>query len=271
MAVQQAAFRYMGSKWRIAPWIISHFGPHRYYIEVFGGSAAVLLRKPPEQNEVYNDLNGEVFNFFRVVRDKNQVAELQRLLDLTPYSHDEAALSFEPSDDPIEGARRFFVRANLMFGSGSLFEKNPTSSFETRPVGGVFPSAKFRDKTAQLQAISGRFRHVVVENRPALDLIRIHDRPDTLFYLDPPYVSETFGPRHQYPCNMTDDDHRELAAALHQIRGQAIISGYSCALYQELYQDWHMETRKAISFKSTERQECIWIKPGSAAQGRLFD
>ncbi|HFC10149.1 MAG TPA: DNA adenine methylase, partial [Chloroflexi bacterium] len=79
--------RYHGAKWKIAPWIIQHFPPHTTYVEVFGGSAGVLLRKPPAPIEVYNDLDGEVVNFFRVLRERPE--ELARAVEFTPYARAE--------------------------------------------------------------------------------------------------------------------------------------------------------------------------------------
>jgi DNA adenine methylase len=79
--------RYHGGKWRLAPWIMAHFPPHAMYVEPFGCGAAVLLRKPPSRQEIYNDLDGEVVNVFRVLRDPAQAERLARLLALTPVRH----------------------------------------------------------------------------------------------------------------------------------------------------------------------------------------
>jgi DNA adenine methylase len=114
--VSHPLIRYHGAKWRLAPWIISHFPKHRIYVEPFGGSGSVLLRKKQSEIEVYNDLDGEIVNLFRVARDNGE--ELSRLVYLTPYSREEFVKSFEPSDDPIEQARRTVVRSFQGFGSG---------------------------------------------------------------------------------------------------------------------------------------------------------
>ena len=96
--------RYHGGKWRIAPWVIGHFPAHRVYVEPFGGAAGVLLRKPPAAAEIYNDLDGEIVNVFRVLRDPNLNEQLARLCYLTPYSRAEHDLAQEPSTDPLEQA-----------------------------------------------------------------------------------------------------------------------------------------------------------------------
>lgn len=118
--MHRSAIRYHGGKYRLAPWIISHFVPHRVYTEVYGGAAGVLLRKPPAAAEVYNDLDGEIVNFFRVLRNPMQARELERLLRLTPYTREEHELSSLSDCDPIEQARRTLIRANMSFGSTSL-------------------------------------------------------------------------------------------------------------------------------------------------------
>lgn len=106
------ALRYHGSKWRAAPWIIAHLpDDHDVYIEPFGGSAAVLLQKARSPIEVYNDLDGDVVNFFRLLRE--QPDELIRAIHWTPFAHAEQQLSREPADDPLEAARRFYVRSHL--------------------------------------------------------------------------------------------------------------------------------------------------------------
>lgn len=109
--------RYHGGKWLLAEWIISNFPPHRVYVEPFGGAASVLLQKRRTYAEIYNDLDGEVVNLFRVVRDDG--LRLRQMLELTPFARDEFKLSYETSDDPIEQARRTVVRSFMGFGSNS--------------------------------------------------------------------------------------------------------------------------------------------------------
>ena len=107
--VTRPPIRYHGGKFRIASWVISHFPAHECYVEPFGGGAGVLLQKTPAPFEVLNDLDGEVVNFFRVLRERP--GELVRVIQLTPWSREEQRLSFEPASDPLERARRFYVRS----------------------------------------------------------------------------------------------------------------------------------------------------------------
>ncbi len=116
-AVERPALRYHGAKFRLAPWVLKHFPPHGTYVEPFDGAAGVLLQKPRSYAEVYNDLDGEMVNFFRVLRNTGQRAALVEALALTPYHRDEFDLAWEPTEDPIEQARRLCVRAQVGFGS----------------------------------------------------------------------------------------------------------------------------------------------------------
>jgi len=103
--------RYHGGKWRLAPWIISHFPRHRFYVEPFGGVASVLLRKPRSFHEVYNDLDGNLVNLLSVLRDETTRNKLIEDLRLTPFAREEFVLARRDADDPIERARRTIVRS----------------------------------------------------------------------------------------------------------------------------------------------------------------
>lgn len=114
----RAIFRYPGSKWSIAQWIISHF-PEGYekmvYLEPFAGSGAVFFNKKPGAVETINDLDSDIVNLFRILREKPE--ELKRVLELTPYSREEYDLSFQPCDDPLEKARRYMVKTTQAIGA----------------------------------------------------------------------------------------------------------------------------------------------------------
>jgi DNA adenine methylase len=102
---------------------------------------------------------------------------------------------------------------------------------------------------------------VQIENRPAIDMIRLYDSPQTLFYCDPPYLHETRGDSGAYGYEMEQDDHHELAQALHRVIGKAAISGYRCDLMDTLYQDWRRfdaDEKLCHSIKKM-RQECVWM------------
>lgn len=115
--ITRPVMRYHGAKFRLAPWVMQFFPDHFTYVEPFGGAAGVLLQKPRSYSEVYNDIDDEISNVFRVLQDKDMAADLQRLLLVTPYSRAEFEISYEPTDDPVECARRVLIRSHMGFGS----------------------------------------------------------------------------------------------------------------------------------------------------------
>lgn len=267
--------RYHGGKWRLAPWIISHFPAHRIYVEPFAGAASVLLRKPRSYAEVYNDLDGEVVNLFRVLRNPAQARELVRLVKLTPYAREEFDLSYIVDGDPVEQARRTLFRAAAGHATGAQgkygtgFRNNTTRAHST-------PADNWRDFPAVLEQVVERLRGVVIESRPAADLVRIFDGSETLFYCDPPYPFSTRNQRSAgdvYRHEMTDDDHRQMAVMLKSLKGMVIVSGYPCDLYDdELFSDWRRVDRPAFGDGAVKRTEVLWISPNvTPATMSLFD
>lgn len=262
--------RYHGGKFQLAPWIISHFPDHRIYTEVFGGGASVLLRKKRSYAEVYNDLDGEIVNIFRVLRDPAQSKELQHQLELTPFSRDEFNAAYEPADDPVEQARRTMIRSFMGHGSDGATGEYRTGfrGNTTRP--GTTPSHDWGNFAAYIPLFHQRIKGVVIENKNALDVLKSNDYPNALHYVDPPYLFSTRSERatraNAYRHELTDDQHRELATVLHGLKGMVVLSGYPSPLYSELYPNWHCITREARADQALERIECLWLNPAATRQ-----
>jgi DNA adenine methylase len=263
MPVSRPIIRYHGGKWLLAPWIIDHFSEHHTYVEPFGGGGSVLLRKPRSYAEIYNDLDGDVVNLFRMARDHGK--DLRRLLQLTPFAREEFEASYEPSPDPLERARRMVVRSLQGFGSAAASgERTGFRSSSTRT--GTSPAVDWRNYPDALVATIDRLQGVVVESRDALEVMAYHDRPETLHYVDPPYVHSTRSDkvRHNdtgksYRHELTDDQHQRLAEFLLGLRGKVLLSGYRCPLYDELFVGWHRVERHAFADGARERIECLWL------------
>lgn len=260
--VTRPLLRYYGGKWRIAPQIIAQFPAHDVYVEPFGGGGSVLLQKPRASTEVYNDLDGEVCNVFRQMRDNGEL--MTRLLNLTPFSREEFDISYEPTLDPVEAARRFIFRAAAGIGSDSAF----------RPAGFRLSLADGKHNTAQSwgnraeawAAITARLQGVIIEHRPAVDVMRAFDRAGVLHYVDPPYIhTSRRSARAKYRHEMTDADHEALAECLHGLRGSVILSGYCSPLYRRLYKDWRRVDMAARDGANNERKEVLWISPRTPA------
>ncbi|WP_023873968.1 MULTISPECIES: DNA adenine methylase [Pandoraea] len=253
--------RYHGGKWRLAPWIIQHLPSHRVYVECFGGGASVLLRKPRSYAEIYNDLDGEVANLFRVCRDHGE--RLALACELTPFARKEFVCAYEPAEDPIEQARRTLIRSFMGFGSAGAsgqatgFRANSNRS-------GTTPAHDWMNYPDCLRAVIGRLRGVVIENRDAVACMRQHDGPETLHYVDPPYVHSTrklatHAPAYRHEMN--DDQHRELAESLCGLQGMVVLSGYRCDLYDELFKGWARIDGRAHADGARPRVESLWLSP----------
>lgn len=268
-AITRPALRYHGGKFRLAPWILQFFPPHRIYTEAFGGAAGVLLQKPRSYAEVYNDLDGDVVNFFRVLRDPAQRARLIESCLLTPYARDEFDQAWETTSDAIESARRLAIRAQMGFGSAGA----------TKGSTGLRSDTKRRYTTAQMDwtsypsaiAAAGlRFSGILIENRPAIDVLQQHDTPQTLHFVDPPYVHETRVLRSQggYRHELSDDDHDDLLGVILELEGFVVLCGYETDLYNDRLECWekHSTAARISAGRGTAiRQEVVWLNPACSA------
>lgn len=263
------ALRYHGAKWRLAPWILSHFPGHDRYVEPYGGSAAVLLRKPRSGGEVYNDLDDQVVNVFRVLQDPALAEQLRRRLVLTPYSRSEFKRAYEPATDAVDAAAKMVIRATMGFGSAGMTRRHVTGFRSRATARHAMPAAEWATWPDCVPAFVQRLRGVVIENRPALEILAQHDSLETLFYVDPPYVAATRCPRTQangryqqfYRHDLVDADHEQLAERLHALRGLVLLSGYPSPLYVKLYAGWEFVDTRARTDGGDARVERLWFNP----------
>lgn len=259
--------RYHGGKWILAPWIIEHMPRHRVYTETFGGAASVLLRKERSYAEVYNDLDGEIVNLFTQARDNGPA--LRDNLFYTPYARQEFTLAYEPSDDPLEQARRTVVRSFMGFGSNAAMGRATGFRANSNRSGNT-PAHDWKNYAECFEAITERLRGVVIENRPALQVMAAHDSAETLHYVDPPYVLTTRqDARNDYKYELDESGHTDLAEFLRTLKGAVMVSGYRCDLYDSLFEGWHRVDRAALADGSAKRTESLWIS-ANHIPARLF-
>ncbi len=114
-----------------------------------------------------------------------------------------------------------------------------------------------------LPDVHARLRRVLIENIPAVDLIRREDAPGTLFYCDPPYLHETRKSTAAYAFEMTEACHRELLDVLGKCKGKVMLSGYPSELYERSLGDWTRYTfdlpNNAATGKEKRREtEVVW-------------
>jgi len=271
-APSRAVLRYFGGKWSLAPWVLSHLPKrHRIYVEPFGGAASVLLRKVRSDVEVYNDLDDEIVGLFRVLQDPAQCAQLFRTLRRTPYSRREFELAFVASADPVVRAQRTVVRAFQSFHHSSVFDSKKRSFADAlhRTGTGKGKIGEWSTYPRALAAVHRRLQGVGIECRDALAVIKAQDTPQTLFFIDPPYVQSTrssTGYRHE----LTDARHVELLDTIKAVQGMVVLAGYPSQLYDQALAGWTRVERPHRAAGSTRtRTEVLWISPSAVSQLNL--
>lgn len=265
--IKRPALRWHGGKFMLAPWICDHLPPHRVFVEPFGGAASVLLRKPRSYAEVYNDLDSDVVNLFRVLRSES-AAKLVDAVAMTPFSRDEHAEAYLPADDPVERARRLIVRSFMGFGSNGAHRATGFRANSNRS--GTTPARDWINYPDVIPAIVERLRGVIIENRDAVEVMKAHDGPSTLHYVDPPYLPETRDAGQDYAHEMTVADHKNLLAFLQTVEGMVVLSGYPSNLYDEALQDWKRIERDALADGARRRTEVLWINENAVFAEGLF-
>jgi len=205
-----------------------------------------------------------VANFFRVLRDQKD--KLVEAIGLTPFSREEFYLALSRADNntsDLERARRFFVRARQartgLAQTASLGRWANCKNTSRAGMSGVV--SRWLGSIQDLPVIALRLLRVQIENRPALEVIQLYDDRNTLFYCDPTYVHASRGDRKAYGFEMSDQQHRQLAGVLREVKGRVAVSGYRCPLMDELYSGWRCveaPPKHCHSIKKV-RQEALWM------------
>jgi DNA adenine methylase len=254
-APKRPALRYYGGKWRLGPWIISFFPPHQNYVEPCCGACSVLLQKPRSPLETVNDLDGNVVNFFRVLRDRPD--ELIRKIRLTPWARAEYELRLGPCEDEIERARRFWMCCWMTIdGTGKETGFRVSTNYSQQP-------AAILRGLPYMMWVAERFAGVQIERDDALVIMAKYDNPHCLIYFDPPYVASERSHKNKYQFEQVDGFHVEAAALLRSCQGYVVVSGYACPLYAELYEahGWRRHDKEAQTNSGGKRIESVWLSP----------
>lgn len=276
---KQIAFGWYGGKYSHLDWLLPLLPSAQHFCDVYGGSAAVLINRLPSPVETYNDIDSELVNFFRVLRDQKDA--LIKAIGLTPFSREELALACSKTEanrpdnlSELERARRFFVRARqVRTGLAQTASAGRWAHCKlTSRAGMAGAVSRWLGSIEDLALIAQRLLRVQIENAPALEVIARYDSPDTCFYLDPPYLHHTRGDSKAYAHEMTDEQHCQLAHVLHTVQGKVALSGYHSPLMEELYCGWQRidAPAKLCHSVKTMRTEVLWINYdlGQTAQKR---
>lgn len=215
------------------------------------GAASVFMRKPPSHNEILNDIDGEIANLFRVLREHSTI--LKDKLLKTPYSREEYLSCHEKSEDNIEQARRTVVKAWLGIGD-SIFNK---TGFRVSLTQGGATTKPFIKIVDSLDAYSTRLRGAIIENLDYREIFSRYDKPGTLFYIDPPYHQASRSKKHAYRYDWVEQDHKDLTACLGSLKGSCVLSGYENEDYKSLgWEEVIIPTRD----QKKDAAEILWIK-----------
>ena len=263
---RKIAFGWYGGKFSHLDFLLPNLpNDARHFCDVFGGSAVVLINREPAPVETYNDLDSELVNFFATLRHTEHGERLLKEIALTPFSREELALACtsEPDLDGVERARRFYVRARQTRTglAQTSSEGRWAQCILTSRSGMAGAVSRWLGSIEGLPPIIDRLMRVQIENAPALEVIQRYDTPETLFYIDPPYVHDARGDKHAYYGETTDAEHAELAELLRGIKGRAAISGYRNELYDALYAGWNRvdAPEKICHSVRQPRQESLWM------------
>ena len=253
MAEITSVLKYPGGKWRIADWIISHFPQHKVYCEPFFGSGAVFFKKRPTYIETINDINGDVVNLFRVCRERP--AELAAALALTPWAREEYVNCYKIEGDDVERARRFVVRHHQSFGTTNsnlnTWRNSQTYNSPRCPV-------QWSALPETVMQLCGRLKEAQIENIDALTLIERYNDPQTLLYLDPPYM-QSLRKRGMYKCEMTDEQHKRLLELLLKSKSKICLSAYDSELYNDMLKGWNTAEKPTIAQMGKPRTEKLYM------------
>ena len=253
-----AVFKYPGSKWGIAQWIVDFFPPHHSYLEPFFGSGAVLFTKSRSAIETVNDLDGDVVNLFEWIRRDPE--RLAREVYWTPYSrevYDNATDAFKYETDSFRRAVIFLTK--MMMGHG--FRTNEIKGGWKNDVQGreaAYAAKGWCDTPQRIREAAERLRGIQIENRPALEVITRFNYPNVLIYADPPYLLYTRRGK-QYACEMTNSDHADLLDALIAHRGPVLLSGYDSPMYRDALRSWRREEIDVRAQTATKRRGVLWM------------
>lgn len=255
-------YPYIGSKKALMAKWSSLLPPHTLYVSVFGGSGADILGKPPSKLEVFNDVDDDINNVFRILR--TQPDELARLVTFTPSksraTYEEAlAALLEPATDQLHRAWAFLIVAHQAYRSRHPRLQTPSGYAAIRSMNRCIKP--WLDLPDTIRQVAGRFRRVQIEQLDFRDLVKRYDSAKTLFFVDPPYHPDTRTKR-LYQHEMSEEDHVALLDLLERVQGKVCLCGYEHPLYLRRLSRWRRRDFATYSPHVTKlpRTEVVWTK-----------
>jgi len=264
--VNMAPVQWFGGKGNLKHKLLPMIPYANSYVEPFGGGGSILFARRPSPIEMYNDLDGRLVNLFRVLQNREQREALEERLAWTLYARDERRLAIveQYDDDPVTAAWGFFVQNAMDIAAAN--NEDDTWSFSSKSSSGRQVKT-FNSRKSALLSLSQRLANVHINNIDFGKLLYQMDCGDCVFYIDPPYISNT-RKGGKYKHEMDDADHERLISQLLTLQGAVVLSGYEHPIYEPLTEngweltriDWHIETQDANG-KQAPRVECVWRNP----------
>lgn len=257
--------KYHGGKGRLHQWIISHFPPHKIYVEPFGGAASVLLNKPPVEIEVYNELESDMFNLMQAFKSNldefiKKVSEF-KYCESTFLSQKEILLNGNFNSD-FDRAVCFYAVKRM--SRGGLCQKFSWSNriYSTGPA----EEHCWNSAITNLRPVYNRLTKVIFRNENAFSIMSEYlDNPNCLLYLDPPYLTSTRVYKKAYNHEFDQNDHEQMFLLIQKAKAKIILSGYPSKLYDEWFSDWCVYKKDVGNHSSqhngktkTRKQEVLW-------------
>jgi DNA adenine methylase len=128
------------------------------------------------------------------------------------------------------------------------------------------PAQDWANYPDALRAVVERLRGVVIENRPAIEILRQHDSSEALHYIDPPYPHETRSQDDAYDHEMSSDDHLDLLTEIKRLEGAVCLSGYPNLLYDGHLDGWDRVKCHALADGARPRCEVLWLNQRASAR-----
>lgn len=214
----------------------------------------MLFNKPPSAIETVNDIDGDIVNFFQVLRERPD--DLAEAISLTPYARDVFNDAHENrGEDPFDRAYRFAIRSKM--GNGFKTYQKTGFKIDVYARERSYCVNCWNRMPSDILCAAERLKGVQIENQPALNLIRKFNHENVLIYADPPYLLDTRGGK-QYRYEMNEQDHLDLLAALLKHKGPVILSGYPSEMYDRELKGWSRITRKSYNQNADQRTEVLW-------------
>lgn len=261
----KTTMQYPGSKRRIANWIIENMHQHHSYVEPFAGMLAIYFRKEKSPIETINDIDGDIYNFFKQIRDNPE--EFSRAIALTPYCRREHQECFSRENiTDLERARLFAIR--VMQGHSGRMNERTSWKLDVYGRPKSYAVGYWNEMPDLIIQMAERLKDAQIENRPAIDVIENFNKPGVLIYADPPYVLDTRS-REQYRYEMTDKEHEEMLKVLLKHQGYVMLSGYDNEMYNDYLRKWHKLQLKTRAENNLERIETLWLNYEPIGQIKL--